>query len=300
MKLNIKKIFVPLLALLLAAGGCAAESSGTEETEAGSKIAIETVSTDTFSMDYFRFGHGEKTFVILPGLSVQSVMGSADAVAEAYAMFTDDYTVYLFDRRKELPASYSTREMAMDTAAAMKALGLENVFLFGTSQGGMMALDIAAIYPDLVQKLILGSSAAEVNAETNRLFEHWITLAKEKNTEELYLSFGEAIYPKNVFEQSRILLVSAAKTVTDEDLARFVILAAGLEGYRADPAGITCPVLVLGSKDDNCLGPDASSQLAELLKKHTECELYLYEGYGHAAYDTAPDYKDRILQFLKS
>jgi hypothetical protein len=25
----------------------------------------------------------------------------------------------------------------------------------------------------------------------------------------------------------------------------------------------------------------------------------MYEDFGHAAYDTAPDYKDRILEFLK-
>jgi len=24
----------------------------------------------------------------------------------------------------------------------------------------------------------------------------------------------------------------------------------------------------------------------------------MYDGYGHASYDTAPDYKDRILRFL--
>lgn len=299
MKLGIKKSIVPLLVLLTAVCGCAAESSG-KETEAETGPKVETVSTDTFSMDYLRFGHGDRTLVILPGLSVQSVMGSADAVAEAYQMFTDEYTVYLFDRRKELPASYSVRDMAKDTAEAMKALGLENVFLFGTSQGGMISLEIAAAYPELVQKLILGSSAAEVNDETYRLFEKWIALAEEGKAEDLYLAFGEAVYPQNVYEQAHDLLVSAAKTVTEEDLSRFIILASSLKGLRIDPAGITCSVLVLGSEDDNVLGGDSSVQLADLLKKYTECELYMYKGYGHAAYDTAPDYKDRILQFLKS
>ena len=39
-------------------------------------ISVETVKTDAFSMDYVRFGSGKRTFVILPGLSVQSVMGA--------------------------------------------------------------------------------------------------------------------------------------------------------------------------------------------------------------------------------
>ena len=30
-------------------------------------IKIETVKTEDFSMDFFRFGEGERTLVILPG-----------------------------------------------------------------------------------------------------------------------------------------------------------------------------------------------------------------------------------------
>ena len=47
-------------------------------------IPIESVSIGTGSMRFFRFGRGEKTLVILPGLSVQSVMGAAEAIAAAY------------------------------------------------------------------------------------------------------------------------------------------------------------------------------------------------------------------------
>ena len=48
------------------------------------KIQIETVKTASFTMDYFKFGHGKETLVILPGLSVQSVMIFADMVAESF------------------------------------------------------------------------------------------------------------------------------------------------------------------------------------------------------------------------
>ena len=119
-------------------------------------IPIETVHTDTFSMNFFRFGRGEETLVILPGLSVQSVMGVADAVAAAYQPLADVFTVYVFDRRTELPASYSVREMARDTATAFQMLGLKKVCLFGASQGGMIALVIAVEHPEQ----LLGGAAA--------------------------------------------------------------------------------------------------------------------------------------------
>ena len=118
-------------------------------------MTIETVKTDTFTMDYLCFGHGRDPLVILPGLSVQSVMGLGDLIAEAYQTLTEDYTVYLFDRRKDLPAVYPIREMARDTAEAIRSLGLSKVALFGASQGGMIAMALAAEHPELVSKLVL-------------------------------------------------------------------------------------------------------------------------------------------------
>ena len=92
-----------------------------------------------------------------------------------------------------------------------------------------------------------------------------------------------------------------AKSVTEEDLSRFIILAEAVKGFDVSDqlTNIACPVLVLGSKDDVVLGGEASEALFESLKDRPDCELYMYEGYGHAAYDLAPDYKDRMLSFFR-
>ena len=268
---------------------------------AGKKIQTETVSADGFTMDFFRFGHGAGTLVILPGLSVDSVMNYADAVAEAYTLLTDDFTVYVLDRRKELPDTYPVYDMARDTAASLRALGLDRVCLFGASQGGMIAMTLAAEHPELVERLVLGSTAAQVTGETGRVIDGWGRLAKAGNAGDLYLDFGKAVYPQAVFEQSRDALAAAAAAVTEADLKRFVILAEGTNGFDVtDRLGnIACPVLVIGSKDDGVLGAEASVQIAELLQDRPDCELYLYDGFGHAAYDLAPDYRERMLRFLK-
>ena len=228
-------------------------------------IQIETVETNSFSMDYFQFGHGKDILVVLPRLSVQSVMSSADIVAEAYQSLTNDFTIYLFDRRKELPTSYSIEDMAKDTVEAIKALGLDQVNIFGVSQGDMIALEIAIEEPKLVKKLVLGSTTACVTETMNQTIEEWILLAKKKDAKALYLSFGEAVYSKDVYEQSKNLLVEAAKTVTDDDMDRFVILAESIDGFDVthDLDKIHCPVLVLGSKDDQVLGSDATDIIVE-------------------------------------
>ena len=116
-------------------------------------------------MNYCRFGQGKQALVILPGLSVQSVMGSAEAIAAAYQLLAKDFTLYVLDRRNELPEDYTLYDMAEDTAQALQALSLERVCLFGASQGGMMAMHLTIEHPALVCRLILGSTTGRVTQE---------------------------------------------------------------------------------------------------------------------------------------
>ena len=166
-------------------------------------IKIESVNTDKFEMEYFRFGSGEKIFVILPGLSIKSVMDAAEDVTKAYEVIAKDYTAYLFDRRRNVPDIYTIEDMANDTAEAMKTLGLKDVYLFGASQGGMIALSMAIEYPELVKKMVLGSTSAHVPEGRYEVVEKWIELAEAKDRVGLYIQFGKEIYPPEVFEQYR-------------------------------------------------------------------------------------------------
>ena len=262
-------------------------------------IPIETLTVGNWSMNYFRFGTGKIPFVMLPGLSVRKVMHSADLIAEAYSQFAEEFTVYVFDRRNELPKAYPIREAAEDTAAAIESLGLTDICLFGASQGGMLAMEIACNHPELPHKLVLASTSARMTEKLCMAPEYWVGLAREKKPEELYLSFGKEIYPPNVFEQLKPHLIKASESVTDEDLKRFICLAEGMEGFRADDLDrIACPVLVIGSKDDAVLGTEAFENIRKKLKGHPDAEFLLYDGYGHASFDTAPDFKDRVFRFF--
>ena len=265
-------------------------------------IPIETVKTAGFEMQYFRFGTGARPFVILPGLSVQSVMGAADAVASAYAGFAGDYTVYVFDRRADLPETYSVYEMGLDTAEAMRALGLHDADVFGASQGGMMAQVIAIEAPELVRRLVLGSTTSRIKPEDEAVFDEWLRLARLRDGKALYDAFGKAIYPEAVYEQYREALLAAGETVTEEEFRRFIILTEGIRGFNVTDRldRIRCPVLVIGVFEDAVLESDATMEIAVKLDEKPGFALYLYTGYGHAAFDTAPDYRDRMLRFLRA
>ncbi len=261
---------------------------------------IETVRTNGFTMDYLKFGHGPNTFVMIPGLSVQSVMGSADAVIDGFSLAHDDFTIYLFDRRNELPDNYSIYDMAKDTAAAITALGLKDICLFGASQGGMIAMTIAIEYPELVKKLALGSTSSNVTREQADGINEWINLARKGDREGLYLSFGQKVYPPEVFEQYRDYFSEISKTVTDEELKRFVILASAIIGFNVTDRlqQIQCPVLTTGTFEDEVLNSDSTMEIAQELDDKDGFRLYMYIGYGHASFDTAPDYRKRVLDFF--
>ena len=78
------------------------------------------VTPEGITIDYFSFGENNRPFVILPGIDTQSVVNSAAAVAAAYRPIAAHYTVYVFDRRRDMPSPYSVWDMARDTAAAAR------------------------------------------------------------------------------------------------------------------------------------------------------------------------------------
>lgn len=262
------------------------------------ETVIRRVSTDGFETDVLLFGSGKRALVILPGLSLKSVMLSASDVAAAYSRFTADHTVYLFDRRYDLPDGYTVKDMARDAAAVMRKLGLSSADVFGVSQGGMIAQSLAIDCPELVHKLVLASTACYLTRTAVAAVGGWVRLAREKKTEELCLDFAEKLYTPDAFEKSRAFFSQMANTVTPEELTRFITLAEGCFGFSTadELTKIQCPTLVLGARHDRVLGSRASVTIAKALG----CECYLYGApYGHGVYDEAPDFKDRIERFLQ-
>ena len=294
-----KKFVLIISTALVMMTACRTEEP--EEVQEEEALTIYTADTGEFTMDWFRFGTGEKTFVILPGLSVQSVMGSAEAIESAYSDFCEDYTVYVFDRRKELPQTYTIEQMASDTAEVFRMLSLHDVCLFGASQGGMIAMVIAMDDPELVSDLVLGSTQACTGRILEETLDEWIRAAQEGDAQGLYASFGKKVYPEGYYEQYEAAFTAAAQTVTAEDLERFPVLAGSMYGFDVTDRlkEIQCPVLFLRAEDDAVLGPDAGMETVSVLESREDCRIMVYNGYGHAAFDLAPDYKQNILEFLK-
>ena len=82
-----------------------------------------------------------------------------------------------------------------------------------------------------------------------------------------------------------------------KDVKRFVILAKACltcDTYELLDK-ISCPVFVIGGRRDQVVSGSASEEIAEKLG----CKIYMYDDLGHAAYEEAKDFNQRVHDFLK-
>lgn len=259
---------------------------------------VKNVKISGVEMNYCRFGQGDKTLVILPGISVLEVNSAAEAIEKQYEKLTKQYTIYLFDRRANVPAGYTIEQMADDTVLCIRAIGLMIFDLLGVSQGGMIALEIAKKYPEKVKKLVLVSTCAAATKKLQNVADSWIELADSGNIKELQEAFVDPMYGEETLKKCRQSLLSADPGYTQEDLNRFRILAESLQEFnlKENLDKIRAKTLLIGCEGDKIIGPEGIEELHELLPS----EMYLYpKKYGHAVYDEAPDFTERLKTFLE-
>ncbi len=261
-----------------------------------SKATVSTVKAADSEIPYAKFGSGEKIFVLLPGLYTKSLMPLADAVASQCQRFLEEYTVYFFDRVLSPLEGYTVQDMAADTIRAMDALSLRNCYVLGVSAGGIVAQIIAAERPDLVKKLAVSSTSARETSVSKKVFAEWTALAKSLNLSALNESFAKNVYTDTFYQKYKEEILSSLAGATDEDLARFAIFSSALLGFdiREKSQSISCPLLALGAGKDKVFGSDATLDIAE--KNHGRA--FIFKDYGHAVYDEAPDFLDKVAGFF--
>lgn len=246
---------------------------------------------------YTYFGSGKKTMVVVPGLTVGYVTDNAEALPTVFSAFLEDYRIYLFDIREEVPADYSISKMSEDLIKVIKSLNLNDIYLYGCSMGGMEAIYIAGTYPELVKKLFVASTAYITNETSDKVIGNWVKLAKEGKKCELTADMGQNIYSKAFYEASKEAFANMADAMTDADLERFINTAGVTLGIdlTAQLKNVSCPVFVMGSHGDKVMTADASVKIANMLN----ASLYLYgEEYPHAVYDEASDFRERVKEFF--
>lgn len=258
-----------------------------------------TLNIGNTAMDYIRFGSGQRTLVMLPGLGdgLRSMKGTALPMAFMYRMFCKDFTVYAFSRKNELPEGYTTRDMAKDQAEAMAQLGIEKADIFGVSMGGMIAQHLAIDYPEKVNKLILTVTSARPNPILTESIDEWVALAKRGDHAGFMDSNLQRIYSDGYYRRNKWLAPIVGKLTKPKTYDRFFVQANACLTHDAYESlhKIKAPTLVVGGEQDKALGGDPSKEIATRIPG---AQLRMYEQWGHGLYEEAKDFNQVIVEFL--
>lgn len=255
-----------------------------------------TLNIDDTNLDGVCFGSGEKTLILLPGLSFQKVKKAGYLLVNMYRIFAKEYTVYVFDKKEVVPDGYTIKNMAVDIASAMEQFQIKSADIFGVSQGGMIAQYLAIDHPQLVDKVVLAVTASRPNETMMRVIDDWIRMAQQKEYRTLVIDMFEKMYSQAYLQKYSWLFPLISRIGRPKDFNRFIALAKSCLTCNCyeELDKIKCPVFVIGGKQDAVVTGKASEEIAEKLG----CEIYMYENLGHAAYDEASDFNKRIYRFL--
>ena len=248
--------------------------------------------------DYISFGSGDDVLIMLPGVGdgFKTAKGVAVPFSVMYRCFAKEFRVLVFSRRNRMLKGFTTKNMADDIAAIMAKLEIDSAHVFGVSQGGMIAQQLALRHPDKVKSLVLAVTASRPNDIMRDSLETWLRMADKDDYKGIMLDTAERSYTGAYLERGRKLnkLLALAKP---KDYTRFRILCEScLEHDAYDELDkISCPVFIIGADSDKVLGGEASEELAERIPG---AELYMYEGYSHGVYEQAKDFNKRVLDNL--
>lgn len=258
-----------------------------------------SIPIDGTHMSYVSFGSGKKPLVLLPGLSdgLATVRGKGLLLAPSYRLFFEKFTVYMFSRKDALKRGAAIRDMAEDQACALKRLGLKKICLAGVSQGGMIAQCLAEDHPELVEKLVIAVSAPCAGKMILENVAGWAELARQGRHRELMIDTAEKSYSPAYLSKYRKFYPLLGAVGRPGSYERFLANADAILSFDGlkDLSRIRCPVLILGGEEDRIAGPDASRLMHERIPGS---RIHMYPGLGHAAYEEAPDFNQRIFDFF--
>ena len=247
-------------------------------------------------LGYISFGCGQKNLIIIQGLNMRDIGGAGASLALMYKLFARDFRVWFFDRRAIVTEGLTNRDLAEDIFSAMTALGIDYADVFGVSQGGMIALELALEHPESVTKLVLGVTSARANESIRRVVGRWVSCARKGDAISINRETLSLMYTEEYLRKYRLLMPLLVRMVKPKSFERFAILAEAILGFDCyERLGeIKCPTLVLGGAVDKICTGEASLEIAERLN----CKIYMYPEYGPAAYEEAGDFNKRVYEFL--
>jgi pimeloyl-ACP methyl ester carboxylesterase len=220
------------------------------------------------------------------------------------------HRVIAFDNRGVGASSGATpttiEEMARDAVTFIRALGFDQVDLFGFSMGGMIAQVIAQQQPQLVRKMILagtGPAGGDGIEKVTRI--SYLDTARGLLTRQDPKQFLFFTRTPNGRRAGKQFLARLGERTDDRDKAisvrsfRAQLKAIHRWGQqeRADLASIHQPALVMNGESDKMV---PTKNTVDLDRRLPNSQLVIYPDAGHGGvFQFHADFVKRALEFLR-
>jgi pimeloyl-ACP methyl ester carboxylesterase len=245
---------------------------------------------------YESFGQGP------PVLLVQGIgyaRWSWDPIVPALA---ERFRVLNFDNRgigeSDVPAPpYTARQLAEDAVAVLDAESVDRAHVVGASLGGMAAQELAAGFPERVDRLVLacttpgGAGAMPMPGQTVALMQEAATLPPEVA---LRRFVENALAPHA--DRSLVEDLYQRRLANPPDPVGWQGQAAAGATFDGTRLEILAPTLVLHGAEDAVVDPGNAALLAERIPG---ARVELFSGCGHLFFWEQPErFADTVAEFL--
>ncbi|HST89984.1 MAG TPA: alpha/beta fold hydrolase [Ktedonobacterales bacterium] len=218
-----------------------------------------------------------------PVVLVHGLSGSSRWWARNLAPLAERYTVYLVDLPGFGAMRHLRRAFVLARAAHwlrewMRTAGLARAHLVGHSMGGLIAIRLAAAYPEVVRRLVLATPAGIPTAKT--LLGEVVPLIRAIG------ATTPAFLPVLAYDALRagpLTLLRASQALLREDV-------------RDDLARIAAPTLLIWGSRDTLVPPSLGSLMCDQIPS---ARLVVIPGAGHVVMFDRPDqFNAELLTFL--
>ena len=224
--------------------------------------------------------------------------------------FQKEYNVLLLDLRGHgnskptlktaFNQKYTFSALASDILEVLDHLKIQKSHFVGISLGTILIRQLAEMYPERVQSMILGGAILKMNFRSQVLMRVGNIFKYVLPYLVLYRFFAFVIMPKKSHKQSRLLFINEAKKLYQKEFIKWFKLTAEinpiLKWFRQMELNI--PTLYVMGEEDYMFLPS----VRQVVEKHYKTsKLFVIEQCGHVVNVEKPNvFNKEVISFIKN
>jgi pimeloyl-ACP methyl ester carboxylesterase len=251
-------------------------------------------------LPYLAVGEGQP-LIVLVGLSAEHTNPTGlDRWMQLRLVrpLAERFAVHLVGRRPGLPAGTTIGDLAGDVATAIATELDGPTAVYGVSTGGSIALQLAIDHPEVVDRLVLASSACRLSDAGREAQRRLADLTASGRPRQAWAALGDVTAGSRIGGYIMTGLMWLGGPASDPDDPSDMLATIRAED-SFDVSGelhrITAPTLVVAGGRDGFYSPDLFRQTAGGI---AGAELRLYPRKGHAGVLAHRPAQRETLEFL--